>query len=317
MVDGGGLYDKSGQGSGETLGWNPARPGRESPFFRTVRNFFSEGRVIGENGREKPVMNKLKALPGSLVLGLLLAGTVFTAGFFHAGAEPNALSRDMEPGRPAAGMVSCEEACIAEKFPMDAPSLSPSRMRPGIYAPSGSYEQRADVSVEVENVVETIDRVREQIEGLGGQIVSMDTHGNDDGRQGSIQVELPAESFNVMLSHCRGWGTVLQERITIRRISLQSDERSSYSPGGTDLREFALVEIRMHDRKIAPEVMKSSGLLAASFGRSTGHFLKGLAVVVEVLGYVLPYLVAVFLLVAIMMVGARGRRCFFRTATAK
>ena len=54
----------------------------------------------------------------------------------------------------------------------------------------------------------------------------------------------------------------------------------------------------MADEKIAPAVLESRGVLAASFGESASHFMKGLAVLVELFGYALPFVLA-FLAIAL------------------
>jgi hypothetical protein len=64
----------------------------------------------------------------------------------------------------------------------------------------------------------------------------------------------------------------------------------------------------MADEKVAQSVLESRGILAASFDRSSSHFLKGLAVVVEAFGLILPFALALLGVAVPFLIARRIRR---------
>ena len=99
-------------------------------------------------------------------------------------------------------------------------------------------------------------------------------------------------------------GKVQSERITASKLRPGAGGREGE---GADPRELSLVSIRMADEKIAQNVLESRGILASSFDRSASHFMKGLAVIVELVGMVLPFVLG-FLALAAPILAARWIR---------
>ncbi len=60
--------------------------------------------------------------------------------------------------------------------------------------------------------------------------------------------------------------------------------------------------------KIAKDVGESRGILAASFSRSASHVLRGAAVIVEGLGWILPYALVLVGLAVPLAVACKFRR---------
>ena len=75
-----------------------------------------------------------------------------------------------------------------------------------------------------------------------------------------------------------------------------------------DPRELSLVTLRMADEKVAPEVLESRGVLAASFDKSASHLLQGVAVIVEGVGYVLPFAIVLAFIFVPVFLAVRWRR---------
>jgi hypothetical protein len=102
-------------------------------------------------------------------------------------------------------------------------------------------------------------------------------------------------------------GKIQSERITASKL------RPGQAGGGgaveaLDPRELSLVSLRMADEKVAQSVLESRGVLAASFDRSSSHFLKGLAVLVEIVGLVLPFALALLGVALPFLIALRLRR---------
>lgn len=175
-----------------------------------------------------------------------------------------------------------------------------------VHAPVGAYRRSADVSVEVEDTIATYERLEERLAELKGQIVEMDIRGSDVGRSGRILMEIPTERFNAFVAECRKMGKVMLERISAQRLGAGR----AGAGGEPDPREIALVALSLRDQKVAPQVEEGRGVLAASFSKGAAHFLKGMAVVVEVAGYALPFLLAfvVFAVPAVLGVRIARRR---------
>jgi hypothetical protein len=91
-------------------------------------------------------------------------------------------------------------------------------------------------------------------------------------------------------------GKVQSERITASK--LRPGVGGKDVDGAVDARELSLVSIRMADEKVAQTVLESRGVLASSFDRSASHFLKGLAVIVELVGMILPFVLGFVVLAA-------------------
>jgi hypothetical protein len=100
-------------------------------------------------------------------------------------------------------------------------------------------------------------------------------------------------------------GKVQAEKITASKLKSGS---SSAAVEEVDPRELCLVAIRMADEKVAQAVLEGRGTLAASFDRSASHLMMGAAVLVEGIGYVLPFALAGIALLIPALLIRRFRR---------
>jgi hypothetical protein len=115
--------------------------------------------------------------------------------------------------------------------------------------------------------------------------------GTEGSRTCTLSAVIPAEQFRAFIVDLRKMGKVQSERITASKLRPGQAEDSA-AGGGPDPRELSLVSVRMADEKVAQTVLESRGILATSFDRSASHFMKGLAVIVELFGLALPFLLA-------------------------
>ena len=106
-----------------------------------------------------------------------------------------------------------------------------------------------------------------------------------------------ASASNPFVKEVRELGEVTREHVSARAWKPGAGE------GGGEAEEFARVRIDFTDVDTSAAVDESKGVLATSFDRSASHFLKGMAVLVEGVGYGLPYLI-VGLLVGLPLYGA-------------
>lgn len=235
----------------------------------------------------------LASLAGIAVL------VVFTAGFFHA---------EKAPPRAA-------EACVRMSAPSVPPPMAPAADREvfknhqGLLAVTNSpnYKRAGDLSLRVADCTKAEDELEEKLTAIKGEIVDMVMEGTEGSRTCTLSAVIPADRFRAFITQLRTMGKVQSERITASKLKPgQADQ--AVAAEGADPRELSLVSIRMADEKVAQTVLESRGVLAASFDRSASHFMKGLAVIVELVGLVLPFALAFLAVAAPALLAMRIRR---------
>jgi hypothetical protein len=254
---------------------------------------------------------KRAAMGAVLATGLI--ALVFSAGFFHgpAAARP---ARTDPPSPPAA-------ACAA-------PSLESERHRGftdlresgdggpratekpgGLLAMTSlpAYRRAADLSLRVPDCAQAEDDLEAKLQASKGEILEMLMEGTEGQRTCTLTALIPSDRFRDFIADLRKMGKVQSERITASKLK-PGEERAPVPGGAPDPRELSIVSIRMADEKVAPVVLESRGVLAASFDESASHFLKGMAVLVELVGYALPFLIALSVVLAPFLAILRFRR---------
>ena len=122
----------------------------------------------------------------------------------------------------------------------------------------------------------------------------------------ALSVLIPSDHFREFVTYLREMGKVQSERITASR--LKPGREPALGANGHDVRELSHVSLRMADEKVAQNVLESRGVLAASFDAGASHFMKGAAVMIEGVGYVLPFLMALIVMVVPFAIATRIRR---------
>lgn len=205
--------------------------------------------------------------------GLVL--TVIAAGFARSSAESRCPA-------PRSGILEREDPRVSWKVAEAPPA-------PGLLSRTAGpeYRRAAEIALRVEDCTLAEDALEAKLEKMKGEIVEMVMEGTEGSRTCALSALIPSDQFRSFVADLRQMGRVQSERITASK--LRSGDRRG-SEGEPDDRELSLVSIRMADEKVAPAVLESRGLLASSFDRSASHFLNGMAVLVEGLGVLLPWL---------------------------
>jgi len=234
------------------------------------------------------------------ILAAGLVVLIFGAGFFHAERSPEA--------RPVA-----LRAPVNEESSMRADAFS--ALKAGHPASAGllaltsaaGYRRAADLSLRVDDCTKAEDLLETKLQEIRGEIVEMLMEGTAGARTCTLSVVIPSDKFRAFIEDLRGMGKIQSERITASKLKPGQDGAAG-GVEGLDPRELSLVSLRMADEKVAQNVLESRGILAASFDRSSSHFLKGLAVLVEAFGLVLPFLLAFAVVAVPFLVALRLRR---------
>ncbi len=253
-----------------------------------------------------------RRMPMWAVLAGFAVTAVFVAGFFHeskaatqsasvcdsrkdafsdhAGEKQVPRLREADYANRAAAKFAAPEYAGGASGRLDAVSFS---------VPANLFRRAGEFSCKVESVIKAYEDIDKHMKDFGGEITEMEITGNDDGRQGRISCTVSTDKFNPCITYLRGLGKVLSERITASARP-KSNGKTQPTPDADepDPRELSLISIQVLDERTAKEVMQSKGLLASSFHRSTSHFIAGLAVIVEGLGWIAPYLFIIGLLAA-------------------
>ncbi len=127
-------------------------------------------------------MNKL---PQFLLPPLLILGLMLTNACAPAGAPP--MPAPAPPPEEAAPWPS-EEAVEEER----APSVA----KPGEETLERKIIRTGYITLEVEDIVEAMDKVAEVADELGGYVVSSHKHEEEKGTSGSIRIRVPADRFD-------------------------------------------------------------------------------------------------------------------------
>jgi hypothetical protein len=159
---------------------------------------------------------------------------------------------------------------------------------PGLLArvESPDYRRAADLSLRVADCVKAEDELEAKLEKVRGEILDMLMEGTEGSRRCVLRVLVPSPSFRAFVTELRAMGKVQAEKITASKVKAGGAAPAAEE---VDPRELCFVSVRMADEKVAQAVLESRGLLAASFDRSASHLMKGVAVLVEGFGYVLPF----------------------------
>ncbi|MBI3854485.1 MAG: DUF4349 domain-containing protein [Planctomycetes bacterium] len=232
--------------------------------------------------------------------GLLLL--IFTAGFFHAGSEsPKACRNSEAAGCPAPGAEAPElRNQDLFKAPAGARGLLAMTQSPG-------YKRAGDLSLRVADCTKAEDDLESKLTAIKGEIIDMLMEGTEGSRSCTLSAVIPADQFRSFITDLRKMGKVQSERITASKLRPGQADRTAAAEGA-DPRELSLVSIRMADEKVAQTVLESRGVLASSFDRSASHFMKGLAVIVELVGLALPFGLAFIGLSLPVLLALRLRR---------
>jgi hypothetical protein len=152
------------------------------------------------------------------------------------------------------------------------------------------YKRAAEMSLRVADCTKAEDDLENRLVQIHGEILEMVMEGTEGSRTCTLSVLIPANAFREFVAELRKMGKVQSERITAQK--LRPGDATSDGKENPDARELSLVAVRMADEKVAQTVLESRGILASSFDRSASHFMKGMAVLVEAIGYALPFAIA-------------------------
>jgi hypothetical protein len=227
---------------------------------------------------------------------LAVLGAVCLSGFFVGAAAPRV------PQTRASGAASGLDLLELPQPPLAAAPPSAPRLLARVDSPE--YRRSADLSLKVADCVKAEDELEAKLEKIRGEIVEMAMEGTEGARRCTLRVLVPSPSFRGFVSELRGMGKVQSEKIQASKI------RGGGAPavGEIDARELCLVAVRMADERVAQSVLEGKGNLASSFDRSASHLLNGVSVLVEGLGYVLPFGLAGAALLLPALLARRLRR---------
>jgi hypothetical protein len=240
---------------------------------------------------------KWAILAGGLVV------LIFSAGFFHASPAPEA----RRPTSPIVIDEARDKEIAEENFSIAKAAPAAPRPHGGLLAltTAPGYRRAATLSLRVDDCTKAEDLLETKLQDINGELVEMLMEGTAGARTCTLSVVIPSDKFRGFIADLRGMGKIQSERITASKLKPgQGDAAGDV----LDPRELSLVSLRMADEKVAQNVLESRGILAASFDRSSSHFLKGLAVLVEVFGLVLPFALAFAGVAVPFLIALRLRR---------
>lgn len=238
-------------------------------------------------------------LAGGLVL------LVLTAGFFHSESEPPtakpAKASASACARFVAGLRNADfEAAPPAESPLADKGLLAMTSAPG-------YRRAGDLSLRVVDCTKAEDELETKLQKIKGEILDMIMEGTSGSRTCTLSVIIPADQFRDFINGLRGMGQIQSERITASKLRPGQAEGAAVG-ADPDPRELSLVSIRMADEKVAQSVLESRSILASSFDRSASHLMKGLAVIVELVGLALPFVLVFMGLALPVLVSLKLRR---------
>jgi hypothetical protein len=217
------------------------------------------------------------------VATVALLGALCVSGFFYGtAASPDRKEVAPACARPAPKLEREESG--RDELRQAYASVKPAGLLARVNSPE--YRRTADLSLKVGDCVKAEDDLEGKLEKIRGEILDMLMEGTEGSRRCALRVLVPSPSFRAFVSELRSMGKVQAEKITASKLKSGS---SSAPAEEVDPRELCLVSIRMADEKVAQAVLEGRGTLASSFDRSASHLLMGAAVLVEGLGYVLPF----------------------------
>ena len=232
---------------------------------------------------------------GFVVAGAIMV-VVFTAGFFHSADKspaPCATPRLREVAK------ECDPVLPADRLQANKGLLALTN--------SPSYKRAGDLSLRVADCTKAEDDLETKLSAIKGEIVDMVMEGTEGSRTCTLSAIIPADRFRAFITELRKMGKVQSERITASKLRTGQADKA-VAAEGADPRELSLVSVRMADEKVAQTVLESRGVLASSFDLSASHFMKGLAVLIELVGMILPFALGFLALTAPVLVVKRLRR---------
>jgi hypothetical protein len=227
---------------------------------------------------------------------------VLTAGFFYAESSPAPAAC-----KPCLVPSSRSEVLAEEAIPrMD---MGRGGAAKGLLAMTSApgYRRAGDLSLRVVDCTKAEDELEAKLQKIKGEILDMIMEGTSGSRTCTLSVIIPADQFRDFINGLRGMGQVQSERITASKLRPGQAE-SGAAGADPDPRELSLVSIRMADEKVAQSVLESRSILASSFDRSASHLMKGLAVIVELVGLALPFVLVFMGLALPVLVSLKLRR---------
>jgi hypothetical protein len=241
------------------------------------------------------------------ILASVLVLLIFTAGFFHGESRSPAAS-EVAALRPACPVPSPRAGAEVEEM-VAAPAAGRAQGSKGLLALTNApgYKRAGDLTLRVADCTKAEDDLESKLQAIKGEIVDMVMEGTEGSRTCTLSAIIPADQFRGFIADLRKMGKVQSERITASKLRPGQAEGTAVA-GGPDPRELSLISLRMADEKVAQNVLESRGILAASFDRSASHFMKGLAVIVELVGLSLPFVLAFLSLALPVLLGLRLRR---------
>lgn len=243
----------------------------------------------------------MKNLKQAAILGGALTALILILGFFQSDAPRAAAREPMKAETPSFRAAAPSPLDLAENY---AAPQAPKGLLALTNAPG--YHRAGDLSLRVQDCTKAEDALETKLQEIRGEILEMLMEGTEGSRTCTLSVVIPADKFRGFIADLRGMGKIQSERITASKLKPgQGGGRENTDP---DPRELSLVSIRMADEKVAQSVLESRGVLASSFDRGASHFMKGLAVLVEFLGLVLPFVLAFLAVAAPFAIGMRFRR---------
>lgn len=225
-----------------------------------------------------------------------ILSVILLAGFFYADSRA-----------PESQPVLCKASMVVDKAEPPAPDPMPAARGMLALTNSPSYKRAGDLTLRVADCTKAEDELEAKLVSIKGEILDMVMEGTEGSRSCTLSAIIPADQFRAFIVDLRKMGRVQSERITASKLRPGQGEGTAVG-GGPDPRELSLVSIRMADEKVAQNVLESRGVLAASFDRSASHFMKGLAVIVELFGLALPFLLALSALAIPALVVLKLRR---------
>jgi len=254
---------------------------------------------------------KVPAWAGVLALAL---AAVFVAGFFHESAARQEPAPGAPPSARAGGYNDAlqpkAQTRLAARSPepcMERGEFRGADLAASFHVPANLYRRAGEFSCKVESVIKAYADIDKRIKTFGGEISEMEITGNDEGRRGRIACTVSTDRFNDFIDYARTLGKVLDERITATARPAAKGGRHIEGSDDVDPRELSVVTLSLMDEKVAKEIHASKGMLATSFNRSASHFLAGIAVLVEIFGWIAPYAMMLALVVVPVVVVRRFR----------
>lgn len=168
--------------------------------------------------------------------------------------------------------------------------------------PEGSYYRIANIRIEVSAFLQTYEKIEDVLKEKKCEIVESSIEGNDDFRSGYIYIRVPADNFNDVIKQIRKQGKVKGESIKSQLVENPKTKSDS------EKLELHYIRVELSDKpNVEEKPSEDKGVLANAFNKSSVNFARGSALLVEGLGYILPFV----LLVGIFgFVGLTGTRLF-------